>query len=71
MPKTTVHLYPTSDHHIGGVPAVEQDVTPERARELLAYAPPAFTTDTPDPPPDVPVAPPDDPPNGGSSDSKE
>lgn len=42
-----VTIYPTGDFHIPGVPAVEQDVTPKRARELLAYRPPAFTTDPP------------------------
>lgn len=67
----TVRLYPTLDFHVPGVPAVEQDVTPERAAELLAWSPAAFTTDPPDPPPDVPVAPPQDPPHGGSSDSSQ
>lgn len=53
----TVHLTPTLDFHIPGVPAIEQDVTPERAAELLAYRPPAFTTDSPV----VPAAPSTDP----------
>ena len=61
MPKpTTVHLYPTVQAHIPGVAAVECDVAPERAAELLAYFPPAFTTDPPDAPaepipPDAPA----------------
>lgn len=43
----TVRLYPLPDFHIPGVPHVEQDVTPKRAKELLAYQPPAFTTEPP------------------------
>ena len=59
-------LYPTGTHYIAGVAAVECDVSPERAAELLAYSPPAFTTN---PPPDVPVT--EGPPDGGSSDPQE
>ncbi len=38
----TVHLVPTGDAYIAGVPAVECDVDPETAAELLAYRPAAF-----------------------------
>lgn len=41
-----IHLVPTGSHYIPGVPAVEMDVTAERAAELLAYRPAAFTSDT-------------------------
>ena len=54
-----VHLYPTSGFYIPGVPAVEQDVDAETAKELLAYSPPAFTTTPPGPPADI--AAPEDP----------
>lgn len=54
-----VRIYPTGDHYIPGVPAIEQDVTPERAEELLTYHPPAFTTD---PAPETPAT---EPPDGG------
>lgn len=49
MPKSEalVRLYPLPDASIPGVPAIEQDVTPERAEELLSYQPPAFTTKPP------------------------
>lgn len=53
-----VRLYPASGYHIPGVAHVVQDVTPERAAELLAYRPPAFTTDPPDEPAE-PEGPPD------------
>ncbi len=43
----TVRLYPTGTAYIDGVPAVVIDVSPERAKELLAYFPPAFTTEPP------------------------
>lgn len=52
-PVVLVHLYPTPDFHIEGVPAAECDVTPDEAERLLAYYPPAFTTEPPfrpDPP---------------------
>lgn len=62
-----VRLYPTGDFYIPGVPAIEQDVSPERAAELLAYRPPAFTTD----PPDQPAIEPESPPAGGLLDSEE
>lgn len=48
----TVHIVPTGNAYIPGVPAVEQDVTPERAAELLAFKPAAFTTTT-----ELPAAP--------------
>lgn len=68
MPKTPalVRLYPTSDASIPGVPAEVQDVTPERAEELLAYQPPAFTTDPPPAADDQPT----EAPKGASSDSE-
>lgn len=66
--RATVHLYPTGDYHIPGVPAVECDVTPERAAELLAYRPPAFTTD---PPPGEPATEPTGPAQAGPSDPPE
>ena len=47
MATKLVHLFPTRDHYIPGVPAVECDVSPERAAELLAYHPPAFTLEAP------------------------
>lgn len=62
-----VRLYPTRDAFISGVPAIEQDVTPEEAERLLAYQPPAFTTE---PPGAVADQQPEDPPTGGSSDSE-
>ena len=58
-------LYPTGTHYIPGVAAVECDVSPARAAELLAYSPPAFTTT---PPPDVPAT---EPPDSGPSESQE
>lgn len=42
-----VTIYPTGDAHIPDVPAVEQTVSAKRAKELLAYSPPAFTTTKP------------------------
>jgi len=49
MPKeeALVRLYPTTDASVPGVAAEVQDVTPARAKELLAYQPPAFTTRPP------------------------
>lgn len=47
--KALVRLFPVPGNTIPGVPAIEQDVTPEQAAELLAYQPPAFTTDPPKP----------------------
>jgi hypothetical protein len=41
-PPKTVKIIPVPDRYIQGVPAVPQDVSPERARELLAYTPAAF-----------------------------
>lgn len=49
---TTVRIRPTGRAFIDGVPAVEQDVTPERAGELLAYQPAAFVLVEPPPDPD-------------------
>lgn len=51
-----VRIRPTGVHHIPGVPAVEQDVSPERAAELLAYRPAAFTAAPPQTEPDPPAA---------------
>lgn len=45
----TVRLYPTGLAHIDNVPSLVQDVTLERAAELLAYFPPAFTKEPPEP----------------------
>ena len=58
MPKPSgalVRLYPTTDASIPGVAAEVIDVTPERAVELLAYLPPAFTTDPPTKPASAPA----------------
>lgn len=41
MPKL-VHLEPTGDAFIPGVPAVPMDVTEAEADTLLAWTPPAF-----------------------------
>jgi len=60
-----VRIFPTPEAYIPGVPAVEQEVTPERAAELLAYHPPAFTTS----PPGAPAPEPEGPPDGGPLDS--
>lgn len=62
-----VRLYPTRDAFISGVPAVVQDVTRDEAERLLAYQPPAFTTE---PPGAVDDQQPTDPPEGGSTDSE-
>lgn len=48
-PPTATTIYPTGAAYIPGVPAVQQDVSPERAAELLAWTPAAFTTDPPPP----------------------
>lgn len=80
-------IYPTGLAYIPGVPAVQQDVTAERAAELLAYRPAAFTLDpkaaaagdtllylghSPDsPPPDAPAISPDGPASAGPLDSPE
>lgn len=63
-----VRLYPTADAFISGVPAVVTDVPREEAERLLAYQPPAFTTD---PPPAVDDQQPGEAPTGASSDSTE
>ncbi len=45
-PDGTVTLYPTEplgDVRVPNVPAIEMDVSPERAAALLAYQPPAFS----------------------------
>ena len=39
-------IYPTGTAYIGGVEAIEQEVSAARAKELLAYRPAAFTTDS-------------------------
>lgn len=67
VPTKRVRLYPTADATVPGVPAIEQDVTPEEAERLLAYSPPAFTTE---PPGAVAAQQPTDPPEGGSTDSE-
>lgn len=41
-PPRMVRIVPVPGAFIQGVPAVEQEVDPERAKELLAYTPPAF-----------------------------
>jgi hypothetical protein len=46
-PAVTVRLYPTADAYIPGVPAVVTDCDPVTAEVLLAYSPPAFTTEPP------------------------
>lgn len=38
----TIKLIPVPGVYIPGVPAMPQDVSPERAKELLAYTPAAF-----------------------------
>jgi hypothetical protein len=45
--KKLVTIYPTGDAYIAGVAAVEQEVSEAEAKKLLAYTPPAFTTDPP------------------------
>jgi hypothetical protein len=45
--KKTVHIFPAEGAYIPGVPAIEQDVDAETAKELLAYSPPAFTLKPP------------------------
>ncbi len=45
----TVRIYPVPGVSIMGVPAIEQDVTEAEAKRLLAYQPPAFTTERPKP----------------------
>lgn len=42
-----VTLYPIDGVFINGVPHEQHTVDPERAAELLAYFPPAFTTEAP------------------------
>ncbi len=51
-----IRIYPTATAYVPGVPAVIQDVTPDRADELLAYRPPAFTLTPPAPAP-APIEP--------------
>lgn len=80
-------IYPTGTAYIGGVEAIEQEVSAARAKKLLAYRPAAFTTDpkqaamsdtllylshSPDrPPPDAPAISPEGPADAGPSDSPE
>ncbi len=61
-----VTIFPLPDFYVPGVSHVEQEVSPERAAELLAYQPPAFTTDPPAEP-----AQPTGPADAGPSDSTE
>lgn len=60
--KQKVRLYPTHNAFIDGVPAVITDCWPEKAAQLLAYQPPAFTTTPPAgaAPPDGPEPDPED-----------
>lgn len=37
-----IKIIPVPGVYIQGVPAVPQEVDPQRAKELLAYTPPAF-----------------------------
>ncbi len=54
----TVRLYPAADGtYIPGVPAVVTDCDAETAARLLAYQPPAFTTEPPAEPAQTPAAP--------------
>ena len=89
MPKITieiVHIFATGTAYIPGVEAIDQYVSPARAKELLAYRPAAFTLDSkaaathtllylghsPDsPPPDEPAISPDGPALAGPLDSPE
>lgn len=50
MSDRRIRLYPTGDHVIGGVPAVEYLLPPDHPTTvaLLAYRPAAFTTSKPD-----------------------
>jgi hypothetical protein len=48
-----VTIYPTEGAYIPGVPAVEQEVDQATADALLAYSPPAFTTDPAEARPEV------------------
>ena len=41
-PTRTIKLIPVPGAYIQGVPAVPMEVSEERAKELLAYSPPAF-----------------------------
>ena len=41
-PPRTIKLIPVPGAYIQGVPAVPMEVSEERAKELLAYSPPAF-----------------------------
>jgi hypothetical protein len=45
--KATVHLYPVEGASVYPYPADEIDVTAAEAKALLAYEPPAFTTEPP------------------------
>ena len=40
-----VRIIPVPGRYIVGVPDVAQDVSPEKAQELLAYTPPAFVAE--------------------------
>ena len=41
-PARTIKLIPVPGRYIQGVPAKPMEVSPERAKELLAYTPAAF-----------------------------
>lgn len=43
-----VRIYPTTEAHVPGVPAVQMLLEADLAERLLAYNPPAFTTQRPD-----------------------
>lgn len=41
-PPKKIKLVPVPGSYVQGIPAVPMEVSPERAKELLAYSPPAF-----------------------------
>ena len=47
---TAVRIYPLPGAYIPGTPHIEQEVSPEEAKRLLAYQPPAYTQEAPQPP---------------------
>lgn len=73
----TVRIYAVPGQFIVGVPAVDQDVTPKRAKELLGWGGPdnpAFAAEPPAPrksPPDEATEQPTGPAKAGSLDSTE
>ncbi len=66
MAPKLVHLYPLPDAFIPDVLAQECEVTEEEAARLLAYSPPAFSTNRP-PGPKAPQQP-EGPEKSGPSD---